>query len=82
MTERRYPPRLEPPESCDACDFETAALTRYPARDPVNEEDNWLCGLCAGTHSGSRHHTNLRPVLNAICYVGNHILAKLEAPND
>jgi len=81
------------PGECESCGFETRNLkayrndrymfTREPPADACTHK--WLCDLCAGTMAGnaieypeqySDYHEN--QVVQAICYVGNMILAALE----
>ena len=75
------------PESCEACYFETSALTAYRLNgmpgtaDP--ERRKWLCDLCASTETGRiieypRQFEGQAATMRTICYVGNVILEVLK----
>jgi hypothetical protein len=75
--------RPEKPDECDACHFETKALTYYGRERPLRgeREHKWLCDLCASTNSGNtleypeQWPDRSADVLRTVCYVGNVILA-------
>lgn len=78
----------EKPEECECCGFETAELKEYDSNKNFPEkrgETKRLCGLCAGTMTGSfadypqQHDRDLLYVMKTVCYVGNAILAQLKA---
>ena len=61
-----------------------AALERgEPVEDPDDYSYKWECELCASTLAGNSidypDQYPERAVLQAVCYVGNAILTKLEA---
>jgi mannose/fructose-specific phosphotransferase system component IIA len=73
----------EKPEDCDACHYETDALTRYDDRI-ADVKVLWLCDLCAGTPCGTaarwpRQYGEQARVLQTICYVGNALLEALDS---
>lgn len=77
----------EKPEECQSCGFKTSALKGYPDMRgyPNHEqnEDKWLCKLCAGTSAGNvlsypEQYMESGEVLKAVCYVGNVILRAIE----
>ncbi len=83
-----------PPEdgSCESCQFEGAALKAYRqnrwigSRQDTSEKEThaWLCSLCASTMAGTaaeypeQYGDHAGDILQAICYVGNAILSKLD----
>lgn len=80
--------RADKPEGCDGCGFRTPTLTRY--YEELSYEGHhaqWLCALCAGTKTGNAArwpdiYAADASVLQTICYVGNAILAALDAKVD
>lgn len=77
----------EKPAECPCCEFPTEALKLHYATDSIGKfegRQNWLCDLCSATMAGK---TVDRPMtyegqvetLRTVCYVGNAILAKLQA---
>lgn len=83
------------PEECQFCNFETEALRAYRVYrwlgsgidTSTKETHKWLCLLCASTMAGSaqeypeQYGNHANDFLQAICFVGNVILSKLESLN-
>jgi hypothetical protein len=55
---------------CDGCRFWPVDLTAY-WRHGAPDQLDWLCALCARTPDG--------PCRRTVCYVGNAVLAALQA---
>ena len=76
----------EKPEECQACYFETEALTEYRADDAIGQFEGrkkWLCDLCASTETGRildypRQFEGQAAAMRTTCYVGNLILEALK----
>jgi hypothetical protein len=82
----------EKPDQCQCCGFSTSALTAYPDMTTTTlagggstvRDDFWYCELCASTMASTfSRYPGQAPsnteVLKTVCYVGNTILATLEA---
>jgi len=78
--------------TCECCEFENVEVKEYdpPALSRVpmtlQKEKNQFCLLCASTHASTRYTSRYSggadtSILQAICFVGNAILKKLEEPN-
>jgi hypothetical protein len=86
MTSPQYiPPADEqgglerPPDSaCQSCGWATPDLQLFDIGTPP--QPFWLCELCANTAAGNAMaypYGQVQPVLTAICYVGNAIIAEI-----
>ena len=75
---------IDKPECCEACQFETGALTRYDKyrNFPEKEEFKWLCEICASTMAGTAYeypdqYPN-REVMFMMAWCTNRILAAID----
>lgn len=71
------------PEACEGCGFVTTEVRPYNAGTKKLPWWHWLCLLCANTKCGTAHaypdQYPDRATLQAVCYVGNVILDRLDS---
>lgn len=82
----------EKPEECNCCGSSDVVLSKYIVDTTIggggktrHDVEFWFCGLCAGTQASSIYrYPNMQAtnteVLQALCYIGNLILKKLNEP--
>lgn len=68
----------EKPDECESCGFKTSVLEGYVSYFP-NNTIRWYCDLCASTMASKKKDDH---VLQAICYVGNAILAAIKGKSE
>lgn len=78
----------EKPDRCECCQSQTAELKLYKrcAGSDLKFPDCWYCNLCATTMASTmqryygQYSSAERNIMQAICFVGNEIIAATHAP--